>query len=530
MTGSSESIDFEHANTESLSTLFSSKNRPSRPPPIADLINEAPTPAPLLPSPDSTKERPGMLSAPAQDLWSNSISSNESSASLEGELHKDEGSTNDSEMRLAKPGQTDEDLDVVFSTRSAPGHLHPKSESAAHGTVPGEVSSSVPLGQHATTEMAPEAKRALLKPEEPVSEGERVPEGMSQSDSAHHAAPPSVSKPQREVHELQGTPSGLPATSASVPLSPSIQRVRLVLLDKGIEGHTWYLQDGQLNIGRDLGNEVVLDDPGVSHRHAQLATDGNRFTIADLGSLNGTYLNGNPVIRRPLTHGDLVQVGDSTLRFGLVGVNRSSQNQQRPVAQTFGMLFGMAIPGRWLLAMGLCTLVAVMVTLLTVRALVPPPQLDPKAEAQHWLDEAKRSEESRDWLRAKDDFKIAQLLAPELTDFGTSIARVVRENKNLDALSILRRKAGRVGEFPTLNTFLDGVDRDSVYRTEAESLFAQTKEKFVVSEIYWLKGQWLKAGKAELRERFEVLRRLAPNDPRVSQFASDKNLSSSKKP
>ncbi|MFF4318847.1 FHA domain-containing protein [Streptomyces sp. NPDC001568] len=73
-----------------------------------------------------------------------------------------------------------------------------------------------------------------------------------------------------------------------------------------------------VTIGRDPANDLVLDDLVVSRRHAELRAlaDGG-YEIADLGSHNGTYLNGAPVERAPVTDGDIVGIGHSA--FCLVG-------------------------------------------------------------------------------------------------------------------------------------------------------------------------------------------------------------------
>lgn len=70
---------------------------------------------------------------------------------------------------------------------------------------------------------------------------------------------------------------------------------------------------GGLSIGRVEGNDIVLEDPTVSSRHARLVAPG---TLVDEGSTNGTLVNGAPVKGRvALRHGDLVQVGATTFRF-----------------------------------------------------------------------------------------------------------------------------------------------------------------------------------------------------------------------
>ncbi|MFJ6571878.1 FHA domain-containing protein [Streptomyces sp. NPDC091292] len=73
-----------------------------------------------------------------------------------------------------------------------------------------------------------------------------------------------------------------------------------------------------VRIGHAADNDLVIDDLVVSRHHAELRThaDGT-YEIVDLGSHNGTYLNGRPVRRAPVVEGDIVGIGHST--FCLVG-------------------------------------------------------------------------------------------------------------------------------------------------------------------------------------------------------------------
>ncbi|MFE2416573.1 FHA domain-containing protein [Streptomyces hokutonensis] len=73
-----------------------------------------------------------------------------------------------------------------------------------------------------------------------------------------------------------------------------------------------------VRIGRAADNDLVVDDLIVSRRHAELrAMPDGTYEIVDLGSHNGTYLNGQPVTRAPMGPGDIVGIGHSA--FCLVG-------------------------------------------------------------------------------------------------------------------------------------------------------------------------------------------------------------------
>ena len=69
-------------------------------------------------------------------------------------------------------------------------------------------------------------------------------------------------------------------------------------------------------IGRNEGCTVQLTDHSVSGRHCEIHFDGNRWWITDLGSRNGTRVNGVPVKHRPLKHGDEIMIG-SHLKYRL---------------------------------------------------------------------------------------------------------------------------------------------------------------------------------------------------------------------
>ncbi|MHB6910426.1 FHA domain-containing protein [Streptomyces sp. DB-54] len=70
-------------------------------------------------------------------------------------------------------------------------------------------------------------------------------------------------------------------------------------------------------IGRAPDNDLVVDDLAVSRRHAELRAGPDGYVLADLGSHNGTYLNGAPVRLAPVRPGDIIGIGHSA--FVLVG-------------------------------------------------------------------------------------------------------------------------------------------------------------------------------------------------------------------
>ena len=74
--------------------------------------------------------------------------------------------------------------------------------------------------------------------------------------------------------------------------------------------------DAITSLGRDVNNSIVVDDPVASPEHAILTVRGRDWYVEDLGSTNGTYVNGNRVDGvAPLGFGDELQVGQVRMRL-----------------------------------------------------------------------------------------------------------------------------------------------------------------------------------------------------------------------
>lgn len=88
---------------------------------------------------------------------------------------------------------------------------------------------------------------------------------------------------------------------------PKGQGILLVLKGAGA-GSRFLLDAAETKIGRDVNNEIHLDDITVSRSHALITKNGG-YRIKDLGSLNGTYLNAIAVRDAQIQSGDEIQIG-----------------------------------------------------------------------------------------------------------------------------------------------------------------------------------------------------------------------------
>ena len=77
------------------------------------------------------------------------------------------------------------------------------------------------------------------------------------------------------------------------------------------------LPSQMVSVGRAPDNDVVVGDPATSGHHGRIEVRNGYFWISDLGSTNGTLVNGEPVIEKQLSDGDLIAIGQNTMRFTL---------------------------------------------------------------------------------------------------------------------------------------------------------------------------------------------------------------------
>jgi pSer/pThr/pTyr-binding forkhead associated (FHA) protein len=100
-----------------------------------------------------------------------------------------------------------------------------------------------------------------------------------------------------------------PAVPAAAPA-----RATLVVREDG-QANTVPLDHEVITIGRLSDCDVVVADKGASRRHAQLRSKDGVWTLTDLGSTNGTRLNGQTVQTRALEDGDRITIGTTVLEF-----------------------------------------------------------------------------------------------------------------------------------------------------------------------------------------------------------------------
>jgi len=114
-----------------------------------------------------------------------------------------------------------------------------------------------------------------------------------------------------------------PDYSAADTLPP--ETALLIVLRGPNEGSRFLLDHDFTSAGRHPDSDIFLDDVTVSRRHAEFYRHGDRFTVRDVGSLNGTYVNRDRIEEAELFGGDEVQIG----KFRLLFMTRSPEVGRR---------------------------------------------------------------------------------------------------------------------------------------------------------------------------------------------------------
>lgn len=122
-----------------------------------------------------------------------------------------------------------------------------------------------------------------------------------------------LEEPESETTVIYG-PAETEAAKAAVS-EEAPQRATLVVQRGPNAGTRFEIAGDRVTIGRHPDSDFFLDDVTVSRRHSEVRRVGDQYSLKDVGSLNGTYVNGERVEEATLSNGDEFRVGKYVITF-----------------------------------------------------------------------------------------------------------------------------------------------------------------------------------------------------------------------
>lgn len=143
------------------------------------------------------------------------------------------------------------------------------------------------------------------------------PKSNSELTSTLHLGVRSVvdGSPESALNALLSSANELDLVALNAILDGPADRAMVVIHRGPAKGARFLIDQNEVAIGRSTDSPVFLDDVTVSRKHAVIEGREGVFTLRDLGSLNGTYLNNQNVSESQLATGDEIQIGKFHLLF-----------------------------------------------------------------------------------------------------------------------------------------------------------------------------------------------------------------------
>lgn len=143
------------------------------------------------------------------------------------------------------------------------------------------------------------------------------PSSKSELTSTLHLGVRSVvdGSPESALNALLSSITEAERAALTAILDGPADRAMVVIHRGPAKGARFLIDQNQSSIGRATDSQIFLDDVTVSRKHAAIEIEGGVFTLIDLGSLNGTYLNNQSVAKSALKTGDEIQIGKFHMLF-----------------------------------------------------------------------------------------------------------------------------------------------------------------------------------------------------------------------
>jgi pSer/pThr/pTyr-binding forkhead associated (FHA) protein len=343
-------------------------------------------------------------------------------------------------------------------------------------------------------------------------------------DGVRIAAPTAIGPMSRiDLAEFRITVAPLGgAQAARQPNAPGpspmgIDAIRLVADGGPYDGRVFDVPAGQVTVGRALDNELVFDDPSLSRKHCRVSRQGpGQLALEDLGSSNGSYVNGRKIGRAVAATGDVVQFGDLVFRVEGEEMSGTRAVDAGGGGQSMALAVGGALTG--LIVVG---------AIVSLFHKVPPVQASGKdaiaritANSEQHLQEGKARYREKKYAEAKLELDQALEIDPanlEARRLSRLAAKGPEDDRAYKSAEVPLAIADRKGIEQALRWF-DDMSEGSPQKTHLANKVVASLERFASDRC--AKRQWLDCAWGACKA-YEVAPPDSPPDARAQRTLAD---------
>jgi pSer/pThr/pTyr-binding forkhead associated (FHA) protein len=313
------------------------------------------------------------------------------------------------------------------------------------------------------------------------------------------------------------------------PLCP-----RLMVLEGPSSGQEFLLNKLRNSVGRATSNTVTLPDEAMSRQHLEIVQNpDDTYTLKDLQSINGTYLNGTKIREADLFHGDRIEVGQTTLQFGIPGQQPDAEDRDRRVVQapqdqpdearapdhptaaplddestddSLTVWLNRVIVGALLALIPLGATFAYLSLQSSDARKEKSASRNARAAYLAGVDAVKR----RKWDKARNQFERARKLDPDLSKVDDQLDRIESERKARQALADAR-EALDGGDGDQALKQAKSIPRESVYYEDARQIIRRQERRQRISSLYSDADEQFDGGNHQ--EALATLQRILETNP-----------------
>ncbi len=304
----------------------------------------------------------------------------------------------------------------------------------------------------------------------------------------------------------------------------AVQEPYVVCLNTEWAGAKHVLKEGDTTFGRGEQNTVALNHRSLSRVHAKITCAEGVCTLVDMGSANGTLVNGEEYARTTLRHGDVIECGH--VKWGFVGAGARDVPSWEAPEKKSKKSFWMGVSFKHMVYASLSVLAVVLAAgwgmrtwLLSRQGALPSESLPevplvPVVDADEWFQKAKQHMQNRAWKEALFYTEKALQAEPQHKEAQALSVLAEREIQAQTSYEVVQ-KAVKAQQWSEAWNASQEVFPQSVYHAEIQSMYSQIRKGLLDERIQLTKQAIAQRHWDDAESYLEEIEGLDKNEPQL---------------